>query len=651
MKKIFLLILLAASALVHAQDLAEYLPQKPLFYSRVNLAQVLQNNTLNSLKKQDFFKALIQNTLLITQRGNDSAMMAIIDNIEHFGLSLNNDAHFSVSEVDSTLQFDFLFHINNSAELEKNMSQILPLNDSSIYASIGKDFKLFIHNKVHYAWNKDVFVFGSTYSLRSEQIPLYEMDEQQIKALSTIENERQSTVMHGLFHGNSNKKYLKGLFQKAAITSYIDLHNIFDAYTTMLSSLHLGMRPMDLQIINSNRLVPYLDSKVYISAYIAGDELTIKTKGHPGKELRKKLFKVYNRRYNSSIFNYVPAKAIFSSGIKINTEAYINLTFDIMHDYFKNMPTYGQYATKAVTLLQTFLDEKGLGELVRGDVLFNLNAINTQQVTYTSYEYDDEYNSKEVTKTESINVPTFSIIGSTANAKQLEKLLDLGLDFSSKYIKENKVYTIKDRYFQPVGGSLFITVKKQLFFLSNDSNFIFNTVPNGGYARKERTTMQQQCARRSKVFFLEFNADQLLQAFANDTSNGTTNDSQFSFWQNAAGKISAEQRFSWFGATSKIVYKTNDSAAVLPLLSSALNALYLENNRDYSESAATDSTAAYPIDSASTEGDYIYDLPRGVEEIDSTEAAPTDEAVEAVEEAVPVKKQIATKPKKIKSKK
>ena len=650
MKTIIFLLLLATSAASHAQDLTKYLPHNPLFYNRIELSQLLQKKGLDSLKKQTFFKALMQNTLLISQRGNDSALTAVIEHIEHFGLSLSSDAHFSVSEVDSVVQFNFLFHINKRIELEKNMADLLPANDSTVFASIGKDFKLFIHNKVHYAWNDEVFVFGSAYSLRAETIALFDMNEQQRKELRTLENVRQSKIMHSVFHGDpkSNKKYLKDLFRNAAITSYIDLRHVFATYATLLSAAHLGMRAIDHQLFDSNQLLPYLDSKLHVGVFINGDELTIKTKGHPGKELRKKLFKVYNRRYNSAIFKYVPAKAIFSSGIKINTEAYINLTFDIMHDYFKNMPTYGQYATKAVTLLQTFLDEKGLGELVRGDVLFNLNAINKQQVTYTSYEYDDEYNSKEVTKTESINVPTFSVIGSTANAKQLEKLLDLGLDFSSKYVKENKVYTIKDRYFQPVGGSLFITVKKQLFFLSNDSSFIFNTVPNGGYACKERTTMQQQRYRRSKVFFLEFNADQLLQAFANDTSNGTTNEEEIAIFQDAAGKISAEQRFSCFGATSKIVYKTNDSAAVLPLLGSALNALYLERNRDYSESAAVDSTAAYPADSASTEGDYIYDLPHGAEEIDSTEAAP---AVEAVEEAIPVKKQNATKPKKTKSKK
>ncbi|MCX6183228.1 MAG: hypothetical protein NT150_15050 [Bacteroidetes bacterium] len=653
MKKLLFLFLLSASINLNAQDLIKYLPENPLLYGRFALPTIFKSQPLDSLKEYAFFQAFMQEVPFNRQQDADSLLTGIINDIEKFGLSLNSDMHIVVSQEDSLIQSNIYFQINNITELEKNINLLFPVGDSTVYYSAANDFKLFIYKDLHMAWNNELFIVGARMSLRMETQNSWDLTDAEKVLQEKQLNERDANAIHKIFHANTlvaKRKYLKKMYQDAAIATYMDMKGLYNIYLDAMTAKFRYYGALNI-FSPVNNALPFLDSKVNIGIYFNNDELVIKAKSKMGKELRKKLLKVYKRKYNPGIFNYVPEDALLSAGIKINTEAYINFTFDILADVYSKIPRYGRYGVGVITFLQTFMDEKGIGELVRGDMIFSLNNISKKNISYTTYDYDEDYNSTEVTKFNEYKVPSFSLIGSTGNPKQLEKLMDIGLDLSKVYVKENDVYVIRDNDLNQIGGALYIQITDKLFFVSNDSSFIYNVIPNKGYDKKLNAKAKKNY--KGKTMYLDFSADKLMKSLA-DSLDEVALISSNKLLRSAAGKLHFEQSFSWFGVSTTLKYKTSDKSNVLPFLTECMNQYYLEQKNRYSyndydyESVAVDS--AYALDSTTGpvgEPDELYLKEDGTYDV----SAPHSDYEQAVEEAQPIKKEEAIKPKKVTSKK
>ncbi|MFM7023908.1 MAG: hypothetical protein ACKOXB_13135 [Flavobacteriales bacterium] len=627
MKKTLLLLLVLVSITATAQDFNRYLPVKPLAYARFDLAGIFANQSLDSIKKKEFFQDFVKYV-----SHDDSLMKVVVSDVEKFGLSLAT-AHWVANIEDSVLQNSVMFQINNGAELEKNINLLFPIGDSSVYYSGGSDFKLYIYNGLYMAWDKEVFIIGASRPLYNfHYLGAWDLTPEQMDLDKKMLNERASKGIHKIFHANTaaSKKYLKDMYKDASVALFFDVESVYNIY---FDFMRRGMRGLwygadDNMFLMKNKVLNYANSEVNMGIYFNNDELLIKGKSKIGKELRKKIAKVYNRKYTGGIFDYVPANAIFSSGMRVNTEAYINFTFDALKDMYENMPRYGHYAANAVVLIQTFLDEKGMGELMRGDVLFNINSVDKINVTYTTYNYDEEYNATEVTDVKQVNVPSFSVIGSTGNPKQLKILFDLGLGISDHYVKEKDVYVFRDNDFNEIGGALYIRITKKFYFFSNDSNFIYKIVPEGGY--KNSLGGKARRHHKSRSFYLDFDAQKLLRSMMTDSSE-IAFISEHPMLASAAGKLTMEHKFALGGSSYTIKYKTSDKTPVLPFLTELIDEQYRKEQarhsyyyNEYDDYPMADSTAVM-YDTAVAAPDYYYDENGNVTDSAVDVAAPAEE--------------------------
>src|SRR5690606_11903726 len=91
--------------------------------------------------------------------------------------------------------------------------------------------------------------------------------------------------------------------------------------------------------------------------------------------------------------------------------------------------TYGQIFAQyegeislGTEILSLLLDEEAIATVAKGDGLFVLNGIAEQEVTYTDYEYDEDYNYKEVEKTKMETIPDFLFMFSSENAGLYNRL-------------------------------------------------------------------------------------------------------------------------------------------------------------------------------------------------------------------------------------
>jgi hypothetical protein len=159
----------------------------------------------------------------------------------------------------------------------------------------------------------------------------------------------------------------------------------------------------------------------------------------------KSYHKIYNRKMNKKFFRYIDDDALAYLGYKVNTQAYLEELPKLTKQYYGSLLSgFKEEMDLGATLFSLVLDEKAIGKVVKGDGVLVLNSVKEREVKYTTYEYDDDYNSVEVEKTKKETLPDFLWMFSSDDTKLIEKLLSIGLS-KRAITEEDGIYTFKNK--------------------------------------------------------------------------------------------------------------------------------------------------------------------------------------------------------------
>lgn len=266
------------------------------------------------------------------------------------------------------------------------------------------------------------------------------------------------------------------------------------------------------------------------------------------KEQAKKYKKVEKRKVNKKLLKYLNYdKDIAALSYAFNTEQYLNFTYD----QFKQLPfpEFSDEARIATDIVQLFLDEQAIGEAVQGDGIFVITGINDHQYNYITYDYDDDYNYKEIRKEKNERLPDFLYAYSTKNSLIHRKVLDYVTKY--KYIKsKDGIYSTTKELANDMPYQLHILVKNDIIFLSTQLKDIkkiaFDKYPN-------KSNCSQKRKMRKHTVYGYFRPEMLKDQFKTDNlemnlkvNNILNNLGQFEWKQpkmkcrNSKGTITAE---------------------------------------------------------------------------------------------------------------
>ena len=159
----------------------------------------------------------------------------------------------------------------------------------------------------------------------------------------------------------------------------------------------------------------------------------------------KSYHKIYNRKMNKKFFKYIDDDALAYLGYKVNTQAYLEELPKLTKQYYGSLLSgFKEEMDLGATLFSLVLDEKAIGKVVKGDGVLVLNSVKEREVKYTTYEYDDDYNSIEVEKTKKETLPDFLWMFSSDDTKLIEKFLSIGLS-KHAITEEDGIYTFKNK--------------------------------------------------------------------------------------------------------------------------------------------------------------------------------------------------------------
>lgn len=197
------------------------------------------------------------------------------------------------------------------------------------------------------------------------------------------------------------------------------------------------------------------------------DQHTIKFTGTLGVDAEMaKIFKpLYNSKINKKFAKYVPEKHLAYAALNINTEAYLKQLPALVTRWYA--PLAGQYAevvTIGTTALEIALDEKAIGKVMKGDHVLFLNDLQKVNKEYVAYEYDDDYNYNEVTKTKDEYIPNFLWMFTSQDQRLYKRMLDFAVKKQEATV-ENGIYKISEqKNIKPV----YILFKDDIVFVGSD---------------------------------------------------------------------------------------------------------------------------------------------------------------------------------------
>ncbi|NQD71188.1 hypothetical protein HP439_10690 [Sphingobacterium shayense] len=178
---------------------------------------------------------------------------------------------------------------------------------------------------------------------------------------------------------------------------------------------------------------------------------------------------IYSNKMNKKFKQYIPENHLAYGSVNISTEGYLKqLPGLISRWYAPLLGENGEFLKLAATALEIGLDEKAIGNIKRGDDVFFLNDLRKVEKEYITYEYDENYEYQEVTKTKDQYVPSFLWMFTSKDHRLFKKILDLGIN-KQEVTLDDDIYTIeKPNNMDPI----YIYFKKDIVFVGSDAEQI-----------------------------------------------------------------------------------------------------------------------------------------------------------------------------------
>ncbi len=301
----------------------------------------------------------------------------------------------------------------------------------------------------------------------------------------------------------SNTHYAKLIDASAPVSAWYNATGFLSQYSRMFGNvMGLGDR---YSLMNEVATEAYraegmaANNKDFFSAtnvYFEAKAIRAESKGYStDKSLNEKMQAVFNSKQSDKLMQLVNPGALAVMSNSINNEAMINYYYSFFKDqmYQDNLfgARYRDEAEIVIDAIEIALDEKGIASLMPGNSMLVLHDITPKKVKYTTYEYDNDFNKKEVTKEKTELAPDFTIALETQKEEFVNKLMRLPLKYSTN---DNPKYVDNKNYFEIVFKEgelpidrLYLLTKNGQVILTTSKTVVDNVLTGKGFTANAAT--------------------------------------------------------------------------------------------------------------------------------------------------------------------
>ncbi|SFU27584.1 hypothetical protein SAMN05216480_101228 [Pustulibacterium marinum] len=479
MKKIFLLPALCFSVTIFAQDLEKKVPEDATIVARANGENLLDLMSVTELDESILGKSLLG----MVQEQGSSEKPSLTD----FGFNIDASSYYYMSMNDSVFYNTLMIPIADDAKMEKFFTKIMGkeiVQEQEFHTFEGtpdapvmvwdKKTLVLVYPSLADAYFKEPAVM-ERYGLTEEKTfdfsnwgveddsedEMYYEDEtgeeytiQQNGDTIKVETPEEVEIPQEIPSGPSNyeiknqlgsawafdmaktvlrtnpssditknKAYRKNVDDDAVLSLFVGNYDIFmesvlknaGSYSTMMGMMNFGNL--------------YKDAASTTNLFLNEDEIVFESISNVSDEIGDVYKKVFDRKVNNDFVNYINEdKSIAFFSFAINTEEALTEYPKLMQNIYKDFPTYGQEMDLGLEAFSLLLDEKAVGNVIKGDFMFLLNDFTEQERTFTTYDYDEDFNYVEKEETKKETLPDFLLMFSSDDTNLLSKLVNYGTE-------------------------------------------------------------------------------------------------------------------------------------------------------------------------------------------------------------------------------
>lgn len=230
-----------------------------------------------------------------------------------------------------------------------------------------------------------------------------------------------------------------------------------------------------------------------VDLVVKGNELKFIGEATMDKEFATYTKKVLKHKMNPKIKKYIPSNHLGFMSVNFNAQEYIQRTPGMFYQqYGKFIPGSEDIVLAITTALEVTLDSKGISNMLPGDMVVFLNGVEEVTKTYTSYEWDEDYNLIEEEKTKQVKQAQFLAMATSKDQRLFKALLQIGVNKNDfVYNTANGIYTI------PATSDLMeinMYFKDDLMFVGSDYAQI-ESIANGSFKSDALNTTRKELSK------------------------------------------------------------------------------------------------------------------------------------------------------------
>lgn len=214
------------------------------------------------------------------------------------------------------------------------------------------------------------------------------------------------------------------------------------------------------------------DSNSYYNLYFDKDKVKlVNNYQHKNSETQKTISSVYKGKKNKKLAALINDKSVGYYVINVNGSKCFDMMYNLLQDSGD-----GEYKKEMELMMETMkivLDEEAITKIAPGNGIFVLNELKSKQVEYTDYEYDEDYNEKEVKKTKDVAVPNFTFAFATENEgywNRVFNVLSTNKHLAKNFSKTGNIYSFKDEKGDGYMDQLYFVVKDGIVYLTSSTD-------------------------------------------------------------------------------------------------------------------------------------------------------------------------------------
>ena len=268
----------------------------------------------------------------------------------------------------------------------------------------------------------------------------------------------------------TNRSYLSSTSKDALATVWIPS---FEAvYTSLLPELR--------EFGQSGKLFSYYGD-FQAGLYADGEGFKLQSQLGLNDNMARRFKRIYGNKLNRKFLKYVDTdEAVGLFALSMDTRAYLEELPALMKDTYGGLfERYEDDINLGADLISLLLDEAAIAKVAKGDALFVLNGLTEQEVPYTTYEYDEDYNYIEIDTTRMETIPDFLLMFSSDDEPLYNRIMTYVMN-KGFLTEQNGVFRFSDG---DLPFELVFARKNGIVFVGTSTDQL-TAIVNGSYRGK-----------------------------------------------------------------------------------------------------------------------------------------------------------------------